>query len=140
MGVVMAPPPLKFLLLALIGCSSASAAKDVKNRTDRLFYVSTTSSTSTLLTQSICYATKSTIVVCTKKKKKRSLDDIFDHDSEDKIDPTGSSGELQQDVDELVDLTEDNELRAPRFLVYWMTTTKLSTSTSYTTTVTFASI
>ena len=86
--IVTMLPLLKFLLLALICCSSASLEEEVGDkRSKRLFYVSTTSSTSTLKTQTICYKTSTAAsVACTKKRKKRS---ISSYDSEDKIDPTG---------------------------------------------------
>ena len=85
-------PLLNFFLLVLVCSSSASAAKvlgkDVENRTGRLFYVSTTSSTSTLLTQSICFKTNTALAACGRKKKKRSVDDISASDYQHKIDPT----------------------------------------------------
>merc|ERR1712066_1154957 len=134
MGVAIMAPFLKLLLLALV-CSSATAEEELNSRSKRLFYVSTTSSTSTLKIQSICFVTKATILTCGKRKKKRSIES-----TEHEIDPTGLSEDLRDDVDELVDLVEENKLRKPRFLIYWMTTTSLSTLTSYTTTVTVASL
>ena len=49
------------------------------------------------------------------------------------------SEELRQDDEDEVQVQEGIS-RVPRFLVYWMTTTSLSTLTSYTTTVTMASL
>ena len=86
--IVVMAPLLNFLLLVLVCSSSASAAKDVEKRAGRLFYVSTTSSTSTLLTQSICFKTNTALAACGRKKKKRSVDDISGSDYQHKIDPT----------------------------------------------------
>ena len=41
-------------------------------RSKRLFFVSTTSSTSTVVTALTCYLTKAALVVCGKRRKKRS--------------------------------------------------------------------
>merc|ERR1712083_642514 len=41
-------------------------------RNKRLFFVSTTSSTSTVVTAMTCYLTKAALVVCGKRRKKRS--------------------------------------------------------------------
>ena len=82
--VAIMAPFLKLLLLALVCCSSATAEEELNSRSKRLFYVSTTSSTSTLKTQSICFVTKATILTCGKRKKKRSIES-----TEHEIDPTG---------------------------------------------------
>merc|ERR1711994_1204695 len=79
MGVVnMIQQSQIFLLLVglvIIGAVQAQDevnAKDVKakkSRDPRLFYVSTTSSTTTLLTQTICFMSSTTLGTCKRKKR-----------------------------------------------------------------------
>merc|ERR1711899_442085 len=79
MGVVnMIQQSQIFLLvvgLVIIGAVQAQDeinAKDVKakkSRDPRLFYVSTTSSTTTLLTQIICFMSSTTLGTCKRKKR-----------------------------------------------------------------------
>ena len=50
------------------------------------------------------------------------------------------SEELEYDIEDIDIVGEVGSAREARFAVYWMTTTSISTSTSYTATVTFGSI
>merc|ERR1712014_443884 len=138
MGVVAMAPLMRVFLLALISSSPALGEDSGKKRTKRLFYVSTTSSTTTLRTDTICYASTTTTLGTCGRRKRRSFGDISSYDSDyGKIDPTGLSDEPTEDIE---DSKEHVMSRKPRFLVYWMTTTSLSTLTSYTTTLTVASL
>merc|ERR1711877_2681 len=136
MGVAMAPL-MRVFLLALISSSPALGEGSGKKRTKKLFYVSTTSSTTTLRTDTICYASTTTTLGSCGRRKRRSFGDISTYDSDhEKIHPTGLSDEPTEDIE---DSNEHVMSRKPRFLVYWMTTSS-STLTSYTTTLTVASL
>merc|ERR1712154_712770 len=62
-------------LLCLGGVKGEQAEVEVKeSRAPRLFYVSTTSSTTTIFTQTICYMSTATAPVACGKRKKRFTD------------------------------------------------------------------
>merc|ERR1712154_614110 len=62
-------------LLCLGGVRGEQAEVEVKeSRAPRLFYVSTTSSTTTIFTQTICYMSTATAPVACGKRKKRFTD------------------------------------------------------------------
>merc|ERR1719383_502961 len=122
------------------------AAAAEKSRHERLFFVSSSSTT-------ICYATTSTgITTCTGRKKRQIVADpaIAKEDNLDfnkLIQPERL--ELNSDDEDDVDTREDDNLvksghvdyqRDGRFLMYWKTTTSTSTSTSYTATSTLATL
>merc|ERR1712133_52510 len=112
-----------FCLLCIV--FSISGASREAGRKPRLFLVSTSSTTLTVSTASVCYMTKSglsTSGVCTGRKKKRSIQRV--EDMEDEIVDTSRS-EFESD---------DDIGRNGRFFLYWITTTSISTTTSYTTT------
>merc|ERR1712223_1999367 len=134
MGVNMIQQSQIFLLLVglvIIGAVQAQDevnAKEVKakkSRDPRLIYVSTASSTTTLLTQTICFMSSTTIKAC--KRKKRFTD----------VDVQKAAPEIAPEIQDLKDV---DAKRDARFLVYWMTTTSLSTLTSFTRTVTIGSL
>merc|ERR1712002_929728 len=105
-----------FCLLCLV--FSVSGASREAGRKPRLFLVSTSSTTTTVTTASVCYTIKTGTVECTGRKKRKV------EDMEDKIvDPSRS--ELESD---------DDMGRAGRFFLYWITTTSISTTTTYTST------
>merc|ERR1711877_99580 len=140
MGVVAMAPLMRVFLLALISSSPALGEDSGKKRTKKLFYVSTTSSTTTLRTDTICYASTTTTLGTCGRRKRRSFGDISSYDSDqEKIHPTGLSFS-DKPTEDIEDSKEHVMSRKPRFLVYWMTTTSLSTLTSYTTTLTVASL
>merc|ERR1712061_232349 len=135
MGVVAMAPLMRVFLLALISSSPALGEDSGNKRTKKLFYVSTTSSTTTLRTDTICYASTTTTLGTCGRRKRRSFGDISSYDSDhEKIHPTGLSDKPTEDIE---DSNEHVMSRKPRFLVYWMTTTSLSTLT---TTLTVASL
>merc|ERR1712061_61264 len=135
MGVVAMAPLMRVFLLALISSSPALGEDSGNKRTKKLFYVSTTSSTTTLRTDTICYASTTTTLGTCGRRKRRSFGDISSYDSDhEKIHPTGLSDKPTEDIE---GSNEHVMSRKPRFLVYWMTTTSLSTLT---TTLTVASL
>ena len=107
-------------------------------RKPKLFFVSTSATTSTLQTASVCYISSATIATCTGRKRRTiSLDGM---EPEGAVQPSTfkrevEEGESVQDVGSL----KVNEKREGRFLLYWITTTSISTSTSFTTTFTVSS-
>ena len=104
-------------------------------RKPKLFFVSTSATTSTLQTASICYVSSATIATCTGRKR-RTI-------SLDAVEPEGAvqPSTFKREVDSVQEETNSrvNERREGRFLLYWITTTSISTSTSFTTTFTVSS-
>merc|ERR1712156_812108 len=119
-----------------------------QSRAPKLFYVSTQSSTTTLTTFSLCWVSSSTAVTvaCGRKKRMITYDPIEGEEEEFQV--AASKSSVQPSVDELAEDEVDiegskNKLNASRegkFLVYWMTTTSITTITSYSQTRTLASV
>ena len=102
-------------------------------RHPKLFFVSTSSTTSTLSTGTVCYITTGTVSTCTGRKR-RAIS--FDGASSDESELRPS--QLREDVQSS---KKDGRLdRKGRFLLYWITTTSISTSTSFTTTFSVFSV
>merc|ERR1712061_724026 len=101
-------------------------------RKPRLFLVSTSSTTTTLQTQSICYVTSgTTITTCTGRKRRSIKIDGAQHAY---VKPS----QLNQEVE--FSQKEAKKDREGRFRLYWIPTTSISTSTYYTTTVSISAI
>merc|ERR1712037_813262 len=123
------------LIFAFFG--SAVLCEEVA-RKPKLFFVSTSATTSTLQTASICYVTSLTVTTCTGRKR-RTI-------SVDGMEPEGAvkSSTFKREVEgESVQQDEAgskvNMDREGRFLLYWITTTSISTSTSFTITYSVSS-
>merc|ERR1712126_646634 len=116
-----------FCLLCVIFCISGASRE--AGRKPRLFLVSTSSTTLTVSTASICYKSDTVAFkACDGKKKRRSIPRVGE--VEDKIlEPSRSELESADDTG-----------RVGRFFLYWITTTSISTTTSYTTTFTVVAI
>merc|ERR1711978_176019 len=131
-------------LLCLGGVRGEQAEVEVKeSRAPRLFYVSTTSSTTTIFTQTICYMSTATAPVACGKRKKRFTDLDKQVSLDGAIEPFRTSdleGEEEEEAPELDTSKDVDNKRDGKFLVYWLTTTSLSTLTSFTRTVTIGSI
>merc|ERR1711920_1154153 len=116
-------------LLVVLSVLAACAAGDEVARKPRLSFVSTSSTTTTLQTQSICYITSgTTITTCTGRKRRSIKIDGAQHAD---VKPSQLNQEVQ---------SSQKEAKEDRFLLYWITTTSISTSTSYTTTVSISAI
>lgn len=119
-------------IILLSSLAIAAVAGDDLLRKPKLFYVSTSATTSTLSTYSVCYQSAGGApVVCAGKRKRRTIDS-------DGMTISGSSVESSATKslsDEGVEGGRDG-----RFLLYWITTTSISTSTSFTTTLTISSV
>merc|ERR1712073_129301 len=119
-------------LCVVLSVLAACAAGDEVARKPRLFFVSTSSTTTTLQTQSICYVTSgTTITTCTGRKRRSIKIDGAQHAD---VKPSQLNQEVQSSQ------KEAKKDREGRFLLYWITTTSISTSTSYTTTVSISAI
>merc|ERR1712115_402147 len=128
-------------LLCLGGVRGEGAEVEVKeSRAPRLFYVSTTSTT-TIFTQTICYMSTATAPVACGKRKKRFTDLDKQVALDGDIQPFRTSDlEGKEEAPELDTSKDVDNKRDGKFLVYWLTTTSLSTLTSFTRTVTIGSI
>ena len=135
-----------------------------QSRTPKLFYVTTQSSTTTLTTQSLCWVSSSTAltIACGRKKRMINYDPLTGAQGE--IDPSKlvtfqllaitlfifhfRFSAAASSVDDLAENEIDiegsknkvNASREGKFLVYWMTTTSITTITSYSATRTLASL
>merc|ERR1712062_667895 len=131
-------------LFCFSGVRGEEAEVEVKeSRAPRLFYVSTTSSTTTIFTQTICYMSTATAPVACGKRKKRFTDLDKQVSLDGAIEPFRTSdleGEEEEEAPELDTSKDVDNKRDGKFLVYWLTTTSLSTLTSFTRTVTIGSI
>ena len=110
----------------LITLNCRSAAGDEVARKPKLFFVSTSSTTTTLQTASLCYATSGAPTGTCTGRKRRSIN-IEGVPLAD-VKPSQLNQEVQSSQEDQLD-------REGRFLLYWITTTSISTSTSFTTTV-----
>merc|ERR1712117_29058 len=119
------------ILAVLLAVASASQVEEPKSaRKPKLFFVSSSSTTSTVNTVTFCYTTSGTITAACKRKK-RSILDGFD----DNIENIQPSDALDSSMDVVEEPQESN--RQGKFLLYWLTTTSTSTTTSFTATKTF---
>merc|ERR1719327_1078683 len=113
----------------------AASAEDEVARKPKLFFVSTSVTTSTLNTGSICYVSSTTIASCGRRKRRAINTDgkLFPKDAATvELEPS----QREQDAS----ATAIDGSREGRFLLYWITTTSISTSTSYTTTYSISSV
>ena len=136
---------LAIAALALSVSGDESAAVSGK-RQPKLFYISSSTTTSTVSTSTVCFKSGTALATCSKKKRKRDImSELVDSES---IKPSRNSRmdeEEEEELEEAVDLLESAEKQAenhrdPKFLLYWATLTSTSTSTSYTATVTIHSL
>merc|ERR1711953_638073 len=119
-------------LVVVLSVLAACAAGDEVARKPRLFFVSTISTTTTLQTQSICYVTSGTTITTCTGRKRRSI----------KIDGAQHADVKPSQLNQEVEFSQKDaeKQRDGRFLLYWITTTSISTSTYYTTTVSISAI
>merc|ERR1739838_345623 len=124
----------QIILVVAFLASAVLSAEDVA-RKPKLFFVSTSATTSTLQTASVCYVSSSTLATCTGRKRRTiSLDGM---EPEGAVQPSTFKG--QEVEGESVASSKVGESREGRFLLYWITTTSISTSTSFTTTFSVSS-
>merc|ERR1711992_126121 len=120
------------LLVVLLTVAAGSAEGQVA-RKPKLFFVSTSATTTTLQTLSVCYVSSTSITTCSGRKK-RAIN------MDGKLSPKDAAPvELepsQREQDASAPAIDGS--REGRFLLYW-TTTSISTSTSLTTTYSVSS-
>merc|ERR1712110_274724 len=123
---------MNFVSLLVVLSVLAACAGDEVARKPRLFFVSTSSTTTTLQTQSICYVTSGTTITTCTGRKRRSI----------KIDGAQHADVKPSQLNQEVEFSQKDAVkhRDGRFLLYWITTTSISTSTYYTTTVSISAI
>merc|ERR1712024_77790 len=134
-----------FLSVALV-CASAIELEDIANvrkgseegadigghRKPKLFFVSSASTTTTILTDIACYVSTSAnpaIPITTCKRKRSILTEGVDHL------PDFQPSQVESGLDDTA-----SEERQGKFLLYWLTTTSTSTTSSFTKTLTIASV
>merc|ERR1711990_928253 len=121
------------LIFAFFG--SAVLCEEVA-RKPKLFFVSTSATTSTLQTASICYVT-ATGTCAGRKRRSISLDGT---EPEGAVQPSTFKREVEgESVKQDEVSSKGNGNREGRFLLYWITTTSISTSTSFTITYSVSS-
>merc|ERR1712072_89572 len=121
--------------LGIFFCLFSSGLGEAQERAGRIFYVTTTTSISTVNTVSFCHflsVTDTAITTCAARKRRmlRLNDQPSDAPSE----------EIRPSVSDIESSQEDVEERHGRFVNYWITTTFTSTTTSFTSTGTIGSI
>merc|ERR1711997_307312 len=112
------------LSIGIFFCLFSSALSEAQERAGRIFYVTTTTSVSTVNTVSFCHflsATDTALVTCAARKRRmlRLNDQPSDAPSE----------EIRPSVSDIESSQEDVEERHGRFVNYWTTTTTSFTST-----------
>merc|ERR1712150_441009 len=134
------------VLSLVLGQVAESQAPQASLRQKKQFFVSTTTSSTTLTTQSVCcvkFQAASYMSVCSAAsgRKRRSLfldTKVEPHDGE-----IGASPMMREEYSDEAVLNENVAIesgqkglleRNKRFLNYWLTITKTTTLTSYTTT------
>merc|ERR1712241_585354 len=134
---------MKGILLSLmLVCASAvelediakvSTGSEVNGRKPKLFFVSSSSTVTTILTSTFCYNTPANAPApATTWKRRRSILS----DAEDILPDNLDASNVEPSIENDDSLTE----RQGRFLLYWLTTTSTSTATSYTSTVSVVSV
>merc|ERR1711892_1503035 len=117
---------LAFLALTLL----ASVRGQLNTRTPRLFLVSTQATTSTLSTNTVCFTTGAAAAsTCAKRRRAISIEGLGELDKQGQIEPS-----------EVEPSSSQREGRLANGLLYWITTTTTSTLTSFTSTVTIATL
>ena len=126
-----------FFLLGRDWAKYFRLCEDAVVRKPKLFFVSTSATTSTLQTASVCYISSATIATCTGRKRRTiSLEGM---EPEGAVQPSTFKREDEEISVQDATSLKVNEKREGRFLLYWITTTSISTSTSFTTTFTVSS-
>merc|ERR1712016_184090 len=103
-------------------------------RKPKLFFVSTSATTSTLQTLSLCYVSTATPVACSGRKR-RSISSELVESEMDGMEPDVQPSTMNREVD-----GEPLQDREGRFLLYWITAASCSPPAAFTTTYTISSV
>merc|ERR1712012_793611 len=131
------------LLFLFFTFTLSEESGEAGKRRGKIFYVTTTSSISTVSTATYCWVQETMSYIpltCGKKKrKKRAVKVISDKSGEDlDIQPSSIIPEEDNREPESEVMSSQGEDRKGKFVNYWITTT--FTSTSYTSTLSIATI
>merc|ERR1719410_1891762 len=116
------------LSIVLFGLAACAAGDEVA-RKPKLFYVSTSATTSTLNTASICYVTSGTVTTACTGRRRRSLNIEAVPLADVKPSQLSQLSQLSQEVQSSEKEMKNN--REGRFLLYWITTPSISASTIF---------
>merc|ERR1712215_92063 len=120
------PPDSRMKTVILLALLVTSTIGHEEARKPRLFYVSTSSSSRTISTASICFVSSNTpLTTCSGRRRRRI------------IEQQGDTQSIFTGADTDTDMRSD---RQGRFFLYWITTTAIATSTSFTTTYSISSV
>merc|ERR1712027_196492 len=133
------------LLFLFFTFTLSEESGDAGKRGGKIFYVTTTSSISTVSTTTYCWVQETMSFApptCGKKKRrKRAVKVISDKSGEDlDIQPSSILPEEDNREPESEVMSSQGEDRKGKFVNYWITTTFTSTTTSYTSTLSIATI
>merc|ERR1711976_471996 len=118
-------------------------------RSKRLFFVSTTSTTSTILTGSYCYMSTNVAVVTCKRRRKRNLADEAKISDNSELDISPQRQQESENEDDMEEKTDNSEIssglsqtdaRDAKVLLYWLTTTSVVKTTKFSRKQTLASV
>merc|ERR1711974_320619 len=128
---------LSILLVSLLVLGLVHAEN---KRKPKLFYVSTTSTTTTLSAFSLCFMTTTSFSssACGKRKRRAAVAGPSDTDDLENLLKPSMRIESEEDLPQ--GLAKSNVERNGKYLLYWMTTTSISTLTTFTETRTIASL
>merc|ERR1712066_825104 len=107
-------------LLVVLLTVAAGSAEDEVARKPKLFFVSTSATTTTLQTLSVCFYTSTAVNACGGRKR-RAIDMEGGLSLEDAVSTELESSQREKD-------TSIEGSRNGRFLLYWITTTSISTT------------
>ena len=125
---------VSFNIVSLFDTVAHRCAEDEVARKPKLFFVSTSATTTTLQTLSICYVSSSSVTTCSGRKR-RAITMDGDMSLKDAASVELEPSQREQDAS----APAIDGSREGRFLLYWITTTSISTSTSFTTTYSVSS-
>merc|ERR1712037_771502 len=132
-----APLKMKQIILFIAFFGSAVLCEEVA-RKPKLFFVSTSATTSTLQTAFVCYVTSAAPTsVCGQKRRAISFDGM---EPVGTVQPSTFKREFEGESVQLDEASSKvSGKREGRFLLYWIPTTSISTSTSFTITYSVSS-
>merc|ERR1719225_371912 len=121
--------------------SSSGELSPAPARNGRLFYVYTQKTTTTLITATNCWVSSTSVVACGRRKK-RALVNQEDLDFDIEPAPSVVYPEDDDDLEKSVSgsLSDEDQNRENKALLYWLTTSSVATAYSYTQTFTIASL
>merc|ERR1712241_801647 len=134
-------------IFLLFFCNFSLAQGEGERRNGRLFFVSSSSTTSTISTSTLCYVTtNANLVTCAgvagRKRRAIAFRDPNNEEEVGELNPAPMEENIASSYDveeEYLESSKNNPspFRDPKFLLYWMTT---STTTTFTSTFTLSEL